>query len=133
VTVESKDNTLLIPSQAIKTQGSRSYVQVLKNYTRANGSKFGPVTATTAPQNVVVTVGDSNDTMTEITSGLNAGDMVVTQTITGTVAVSATSATSALRLGGGSGFGGGGFTGGGVGGGTRTGATGGSAATSAGR
>ena len=133
VTVESKDNTLLIPSQAIKTQGSRSYVQVLKNYTRANGSKFGPVTATTAPQNVVVTVGDSNDTMTEITSGLNAGDMVVTQTITGTVAVSATSATSALRLGGGSGFGGGGFTGGGGGGGTRTGATGGSAATSAGR
>lgn len=117
VTVESKPDVLLVPSQAVQTQGSRSYVQVLASYTRANNAKFGPVTSPSAPQRVTVTVGASNDTMTEITSGLNEGDSVVTQTITSATA-SAASASGAFRIPGVTG--GGGFGGGG----TRTGATG---------
>ena len=62
-----------------------------------------------APKRVPITVGLVNSTMSEITSGLNVGDEIISQTIKGTTATTAAPAgsTSALRaLGGGGGFGG---------------------------
>jgi membrane fusion protein, macrolide-specific efflux system len=91
-----KDNVLLVPSTAIQTSNGTTTVRVLKN---------GQV------QTVTVEVGSSNDTQTEITSGLNEGDTVVTGTIGGTSRTGATSSPF-----GGTGFGGirtfGGFGGG---------------------
>ena len=83
-------NVLLVPSAAVTTTGNNSTVQVL-----VNG----------VPKTVPVQVGMSNDTDTEITSGLNAGDNVVTQTISATSAKTTTSSsTSAFSiLGGGAG------------------------------
>lgn len=62
-----KDGVLLVSSAAISTNTSgQSAVKVLKNDQAVS---------------VPVEVGDSNDTQTEITSGLNEGDQVVTATV----------------------------------------------------
>jgi RND family efflux transporter MFP subunit len=98
-------NVLTVPTTAIKTDSSgNSYVQVLDS----NGK----------PQNVMVQTGDSNSTDTVITSGLTAGQEVITQTITTTKKTAAASATTSI-LGGstiraGAGLGGGGGYGGGA-------------------
>lgn len=68
IIIESKPDVLMVKSAAVKTQGGANFVQVL-----VNG----------APQNKDVVVGSSNDTMTEIVSGLTEGEEVVTQTISG--------------------------------------------------
>ncbi len=80
-------DVLAVPNAAVKTDSSgNSYVQML------DGSG--------QPQNKTVVVGIANDSMTEITSGLNEGDKVVTQTITtGTAAKTTTSSASAGGLG----------------------------------
>jgi len=81
-------DVLYVPNEAVKTQGTQSYVQVL-----VNG----------APVRKTVTTGLADDTNTEILSGLNEGDLAVTQTITtGGAPKAATSTTSAIPgLGGG--------------------------------
>jgi HlyD family secretion protein len=101
-------DVLTVPDSAVQTQGSTNYVLTLDpKQTQSVAGQTG-VTSSAQPKEVAVGVGISDDTNTEITSGLNEGDTVVTQTINASAAKSAAaSATSALRLGGG-GFGGGG-------------------------
>lgn len=65
-----KTDTLLVPSTAVQNSSTGSYVQVIKDG---------------KPVDVTVTTGLSNDTQTEITSGLSEGDDVVTATQTGTL------------------------------------------------
>lgn len=85
-----KTDVLSVPSSAVKSNTNGSYVQILD----ASGK----------PQNKTVGVGISNDSDTEITSGLNEGDMVVTQTINPTAASATTRATTTIPgLGGGGG------------------------------
>jgi HlyD family secretion protein len=87
-------DALLVPNSAISLEGSDSYVEII-----TGNSNF--------PQQQLVTTGLSNDTMTEITSGLQEGDMVVTQTISSSAATqSRTQTNSAFRI-----FGGGGAVG----------------------
>jgi RND family efflux transporter MFP subunit len=80
-----KQDVITVPNGAIKTKGSANYVEVL------NGS--------TTPQQVTVQTGLANNTDTEITSGLNVGDKVVTKT-TNPSATSTTSTTSTTRQSG---------------------------------
>ena len=98
IITSSKTDVLLVPTTAIQTSTTSSYVQVMKS---------GQVT------NVTVTTGDSNDTQTEITSGLNEGDVVVTSTISSSTAKTTTksssSTTSTLFKSTSGGFGGPGF------------------------
>jgi HlyD family secretion protein len=84
IILSSKPNVIMVSTAAIKTSNGTSYVNVL-----VNG----------APQAKTVTTGDSNDTMTEIVSGVNEGDAVVTQTVGGTT--TATKTTSSNGNGGG--------------------------------
>ncbi|KKQ89299.1 MAG: Efflux transporter, RND family, MFP subunit, partial [Candidatus Shapirobacteria bacterium GW2011_GWE1_38_92] len=60
------DDVIVIPSTAIKTVNNISTVQILKD---------GIATS------VEVETGDSNDSQTEIVSGINEGDVVVTSII----------------------------------------------------
>lgn len=95
ITTAVKQDVLLVPNGAVKSQNGSNYVQVLANH---------------GPENRTVVAGSSNDTETEIVSGLNAGDQVVTQTITGSSAAATSS--SSQRSGGNirlPGLGGGGF------------------------
>jgi macrolide-specific efflux system membrane fusion protein len=79
-----EQDVMVVPNSAVKTQNGSSYVQVL----------VGPT-----PENKTVEIGLSNDTQTEIISGINIGDKVVTQTITS--GTSATTSTTSNQGGGG--------------------------------
>lgn len=67
ITTAVKQDALIVPSSAVKTSGTTHYVQILQN-----GSSVQQT----------VEIGATNDTQTEITSGLSEGTSVVTQTIT---------------------------------------------------
>ena len=130
--------------------GAYAYASSTRTFGSSTGNTSGSTSSVTKNGGTVATVttkfvqiGLSDNTNTQIVSGLNPGDLVVTQTITGTVAKAASTGSILSSLTGGTrvgGAGGGGFAGGGAGGagagaGARTGATGGTAAaaTAAGR
>lgn len=103
IITDVKQNVLTVPNSAVKTQNGNTYVQVL------NSGQ--------APTQVSVQTGISNDTDTEILSGINVGDNVVTQTINSSNSSAASTSSSSSRggsssairvpgLGGGGGFGG---------------------------
>lgn len=81
IITDVKQNVITVPNSAVKTQNGTSYVEVL------NGES--------TPKQVTVQTGISNNTDTEITNGINAGDKVVTQTInSGSAASTSTSNSS---------------------------------------
>lgn len=97
-----KTNTIVVPSAAVKTQNGKSYIEVasgaelpagMASSTRrginaaatSTGARMATRTLTVsadkvAIERVFVEVGLTSDTMTEIVSGIAAGDHVVTQT-----------------------------------------------------
>ena len=97
---------------ASSTLGTASSTYSGYTGTRGTTNTGGTVTTVT---NKLVQIGLTDDTNTQIISGINAGDLVVTQTITGTAAKAAASTNilSSLTGGGTRTGGGGGFTGGG--------------------
>ena len=94
IIVGSKQDVLLVPNGAVKSQGSTMYVQVIQN-------------GSTVPTQVPVQTGDSNTTDMEITSGLSAGDSVVTQTIDPNAKTTTPTGGSGVRIPGLGGGGGG--------------------------
>ncbi len=89
-----KDNTILVPNAAVQTgTNGASTVRIMKN---------GQINT------VDVTVGVSNDTQTEIDSGISEGDTVVTGVTTTGGAPSSTTASPFGSIGGRGGFSGGG-------------------------
>ena len=75
IITDSKDNVLSVPNSAVKTQGKLVYVETLIN---------------NLPKRMPVEVGISNDTVTEIVSGINEGDKVITRTVLATTAKATT-------------------------------------------
>jgi multidrug efflux pump subunit AcrA (membrane-fusion protein) len=124
IVTQVDQDVVTLPNSAVKTSGTTSYV--LEPATSLSSadmttSASGGIVLSATPKMVPVTLGLANDTVTEITSGVNVGDQVITQTITtsaSTPSTAATGGTSALRA---LGVGGGGGGGGGFGGGTRAG------------
>ncbi len=94
IIVDKKENVLTVPNSAIKTQLRTNYVEL---YAGAS---------TTPPIQRKVQIGVTNDTLTEIISGINAGDRIVTRTINSTASKAAAptifSATGANRSSSGS-------------------------------
>jgi hypothetical protein len=78
-----KQDVLSVLSSAIKTQGDSSYLQVFENVPSGATSSQGFVSSL-LPTNKIITTGVSNDTNTEIVSGIEDGAYVVTRTIAGT-------------------------------------------------
>ncbi|HOX10624.1 MAG TPA: efflux RND transporter periplasmic adaptor subunit [Candidatus Moranbacteria bacterium] len=76
IIIGTKQDAIIVPNSAVKSQNGKSYVQILKGQT---------------PENITVEVGLSNDTQTEIVSGIKVGDSVVTQTINSSSASTASS------------------------------------------
>ncbi|MBV9852825.1 MAG: efflux RND transporter periplasmic adaptor subunit [Armatimonadetes bacterium] len=84
---DKKDDVLCVPNEAVQTDDQGSYVQVV---TGGKPAPADPTLGTAADPNTLVDVrlhrrdvqvGLVGDDTTEITSGLKAGDRVVTQTI----------------------------------------------------
>lgn len=82
---ETKTDVLMVPTSAIKSDNNGNYVQVLKNNN---------------PLSVSVEIGISNDTQTEIVSGLNEGEVVITSIISPTTNTGSTSRTTTSPFGG---------------------------------
>jgi HlyD family secretion protein len=106
-------NTLVVPSSAVKTQGGQSYVLAFNppiaesNASSTSSSANATIITTLIPERVMVTVGISDSSNTQILSGLSLGDQIILRTTT-TGTVTPTAASSATTRGG---FGGGGGAG----------------------
>jgi HlyD family secretion protein len=123
IVTQADQNVVAVPNAAIVTSGGSSYilepstpVSAADLASSASGGMVLPATT-----QVPVVTGLVSDTMTEISSGVNAGDQIIVQSIKSTTATKTTTAsagsTSALQLLGGAG--GAARTGGGSGGFTR--------------
>jgi len=104
-------NTLTVPSSAVKTVGGRSVVMVFNPpipQTTVTAAGSSGVVSVTPPASVPVTTGISDNTNLQILSGLTAGEQVVISTKTGSATtVSAAAAATTRATGGGVGGGGG--------------------------
>jgi len=116
IVTEAKPDVLLVPNSALKSQGGMSYVEIPDesdmSVATANVSNAVFQNPTRQQQ---IEVGTANDEFTEILSGLNEGDLVVTRTIQPTAAQTTQTQqqSGGLRIPGLGGGGGGGFRGGG--------------------
>lgn len=82
IITDVKQNILIVPNSAVKSSGGQ-YVEIL------NGA---------VPQSQNVETGLSNDTMTEIISGLKEGDKVVTQIVSSTQTSTQTTTGGGFRM-----------------------------------
>lgn len=90
IITDSKIDVLLVPNSAVKQQNGISYVEVMKDG---------------APEQRIVETGLANDTLTEIISGLDKGEQVITQTITSATKTAQTQSQGAgIRIPGMGGF-----------------------------
>ncbi len=122
IVTQVDQNVIAVPNAAIVTSGGSSYIlepaTPLSATDLASSANGGIVIAAT--KQVPVRLGLTNDTMSEVSSGVNIGDQIIVQTIKSTTAAKTTASaggTSALQLLGGAGggtrvggAGGGGFT-----------------------
>lgn len=105
IITDMKQDVLTVPNSAIKTQGGESYVEMFdtplasSGITSTGGANAG-VSSPAAPRQQAVQTGISNDTVTEIISGLSEGQQIVTRVIVATAATSATQAPSILNAAG---------------------------------
>ncbi|KKU25723.1 MAG: Efflux transporter, RND family, MFP subunit [Candidatus Magasanikbacteria bacterium GW2011_GWA2_46_17] len=84
IVTDIKQNVLIIPNAAIKSAGDSTQVEMPNEDVNSGSAGFGNegVALNNSPRREQVQVGLANDTMTEIISGLNEGDMVIVRTIT---------------------------------------------------
>jgi HlyD family secretion protein len=87
-------DVLTVPNSAIKTTGGGAQVQVVTGADKNLPQTSSGVAITQPLQIAQVQIGLQNDSETEITSGLNEGDVIVLRTISGSTAKTSTSATS---------------------------------------
>lgn len=119
IVTEAKPNVLLVPNSAVKSQGGISYVEMVDGNDRdiALAANVSGAILNNSPRRQQIEVGTANDEFTEITSGLNEGDLIVTRTIQPNSTQTQTqSSQGGLRIPGLPSGGGGGFRGGGGGG-----------------
>lgn len=87
-----KQDVLMVPNSAVKTQGNAHYVELfdiplVATATSTSGTGAGAnagIPSAIPPRQQSVEIGLSNDTMTEIISGIKEGEQVVSRTILGT-------------------------------------------------
>lgn len=79
IATKAKQDVLIVPSGAVKIFGENSYVEILDQSLRVTNNQG--VVSTLVPTRQVVVVGISDDTVTEIISGLKEGEKIITRTI----------------------------------------------------
>lgn len=95
-----KQDVLMVQNSAVKTQTNAHYVELFDTpLVSAATSTSAGVPSKAAPRQQSVEIGLSNDTTTEIISGLSEGQQIVTRTIAGT-ASTATQAPSIFSAAG---------------------------------
>jgi macrolide-specific efflux system membrane fusion protein len=84
IITQVKQDVITVANSALKLQGNKSYIEVLD----ANGK----------PQQRTIEIGVANNTETEIVSGINVGDKVITQTIDPNAKSTTTNGGGGVRL-----------------------------------
>ncbi len=92
IMTQVKTDVLTVPGSAVKSQNGASYVEMFDGHQSAGETS---VMSATPPRRQTVEVGLSNDSQTEIVSGLKEGDIIVIKTAT----PSATAAKAATSTG----------------------------------
>jgi len=80
IIVDTRQDALIVPQSAVKTQGDVYYVEMFTLPLVSSGDMRGSISSV-PPQQRIVEVGISNDTSREIVSGLKEGDQIVSRTI----------------------------------------------------
>lgn len=80
IITEVKQDVVLLPNSAVKTSNGITYVEIFDSVSADSDSMA--IVSTTAPRQQQVQIGLSNDSLTEIISGLQEGDKVVSKTTT---------------------------------------------------
>ena len=93
IITENKQDVIVVPNSAVKIKNGVQYVEVFS--TNVATSTIPEVVSET-PVQQEVTVGLSNDTSTEIVSGLNVGDRIITKTSTASATAAKTTAAPSL-------------------------------------
>lgn len=109
ITTSEKEDALVVPASAVKTAGRQSFVEVFDPPLAPppKGETSQGVVSAALPARTAVEVGLSNDTSTEILSGLSEGAQVVARTITAAANAAPAAAQAPSLFGGGRGTGGG--------------------------
>ncbi len=94
IITDTKVDALTVPNSAVKSKNGQNYVLTLPSADAAQVGNLQGVESDAAPIQTTVSVGISDDSNTEILSGLSEGEIVVTKTTT--VAKSSQSAAPSL-------------------------------------
>lgn len=99
IITEAKPDVLLVPNSAVKSQGGVSYVEIPdeSDMSVATVNVSGAIFQNPTRQQQIE-IGTANDEFTEIVSGLNEGDLVVTRTIQPTAAAQTQTQSGGLRI-----------------------------------
>ena len=102
IITDVKQDALYVPNSAIKTANGSQYVQVLDQPQTSSAAQISQgVTSLLAPREITVQTGISNDTSTEITSGLKEGDQIISRTVSSSATQTTTQQNSLFGGGGG--------------------------------
>jgi len=100
IVTDMKQNVLLVPNSAVKSAGGVSYVEIPQDTAAATqllanaANSTAGIVLNPAPVQQPVEIGLTNDTVSEVTSGLKEGDLVITRTITSSSAATQTQSPS---------------------------------------
>ena len=96
IITNNKQDVIVVPNSAVKIKNGVQYVEVFS----ANvATSTTPELVNETPVQQEVVVGLSNDTSTEIVSGLNVGDRIVTKTTTASATVAKTTSSAPSLFG----------------------------------
>ncbi|HPS21232.1 MAG TPA: efflux RND transporter periplasmic adaptor subunit [Candidatus Paceibacterota bacterium] len=96
VIIDTAQDVLVVPTSAVKTKNNISYVEIFSEaLTEPKSGEQGSISSV-LPEQKVVEIGLSDDTSTEIVSGLQEGDIVVTKTINGSSSSSSSSSAPSI-------------------------------------
>lgn len=88
ITTDQKFDILVVPNSAVKTENEKNYIEIINSENQNSQT----------PEKKYIEVGLSNDTNTEILSGLNEGDQIIIRTVNNST-TSTTQNTSQQRSG----------------------------------
>lgn len=94
IITDARQDVLLVPNSAVKSQGNQSYIEMFDQPLPAPAVGAQGSVSAVAPRQQPVEIGLSNDTSTEIISGLKEGDRIVVKTIQSTTKTTTTTAPS---------------------------------------
>jgi len=96
IITEVKQDILVVPNSAVKSQNSGNYVEMFDTPLPVATDGLAGSISKIAPNKISVEVGISDDSQTEIISGIKEGDKIVTRTILSTSTTTKTTTTSSL-------------------------------------